>query len=317
MNSVDTTADLQPGALTPLVNGRRRTFVCHRCRLSGRHPDNSLAALDECLGAAAPRVEIDVHAIRPDLFVVHHDEAIDGMALDAWFADRDREAARELSPSGAARFTLLEDIVERVAPGDTFLQVDLKTGRLLDDEDAEALAELLAPLGSRVVVGSQFHWNVRCLARRGIPVALDPFLTIHCWPRRPPGPWFPRQPGNFGFWDDSPLAVRTDIPGRAYVEQRLDDLAGMVPGMVELMIDYRTLVAMLDCGADPDAVLGPRGIELTTWTLREEELEDPDALLHYLMDAGVSNIISDDPGLFAARARNGHGVTKLSLTRPG
>ncbi len=164
----------------PVIYGSRRLFSCHRATLSGRHVPNSLQAVDECLTARVPRLEIDVRFLADDAMLVFHDGRLDHETTGMGKVDAlDRAAAVGLRSRQDERVRLcfLEDVVDRMRGTTTVLQVDLKLMRPITQVRARALEAALQPVRSHVLVGSQAHWNLRPL--RGLPLALDPTLQWH------------------------------------------------------------------------------------------------------------------------------------------
>lgn len=289
---------LQP-ALRPVVYGSERIICCHRAGLSGSYAPNSLEAIQECISAGVPRLEIDVRFTADDVMAVFHDAGLahetDGTGDLVDLTGAAIGAFHYLShPS--ARIALLHEVVDVARGSGTMIQVDLKPLGVLSPARLALLEEALRPLGDGVLVGSQAHWNLRHL--RTVPVAFDPTLQ---WHYAAEGTFSanPRTLGLHGLMDDSPLAHSPFVSAPEYIEARIDDLTGLLPRACEWMVDISTILYMASLGANLGELLGRRGIQLAAWTLHPE-VPDPAALLGRLFAAGVTTVITDAP-LMAAR----------------
>jgi glycerophosphoryl diester phosphodiesterase len=287
--------DAEDGSrLAPFIDGRRRVFSCHRATLSGRHVPNSLPAVDECVAAGAPRLEIDVRFLADDAMVIFHDGILDHETTGTGKVDAlGRAAAAALRYREDERVPLcfLEDVVDRMRGSNTMLQVDLKLMRPITPARARSLEAALQPVRSYVLVGSQAHWNLRRM--RGLPLALDPTLQWHS-ERGRHGNVLPRTLGSHGLWDDSPLATNPHVSATEYIESRAEDINGLLPAAVEWMVDIATIEHIRGLGVELGELLGRRGVSLAAWTLRGAE-QDPAGLLARLYGSGVRTVITDIP----------------------
>lgn len=297
----------QEGRRWPLrltVAGALRTFCCHRATLSGTHHPNSLAAVQDCAAAAAPRIEVDVRFLSDDGMIVFHDDVLDRETEGAGAVELlERAAARSLRyRADASALCFLEEVVELLAPSSAILQVDLKHMGAISAHRVAALARVLEPLRGRALVGSQAHWNIRRLADTGLPVAFDP--TLH-WHRRcgevAPAPDGPRRMGYPGLWDDAPLAHVPGVPFADYIAARVEDLVAIAPA-IEWMVDYRTILWLASHGVRLGALLAERGIALAAWTLVDEGPCRTPAIMETLFAAGVTVVITEDAGQLASYA---------------
>lgn len=299
----------QQGEGRPLrlqVAGALRTFCCHRATLSRTHHPNSLAAVDECAAAAAPRVEVDVRFLSDNGMLVFHDEALDRETNGKGAVDvLERATARTLRYRGdSSGLCFLEEVVDSLASSPATLQVDLKHMGAISAGRVAALAKVLEPLGERVLVGSQAHWNIRRLADTGLPVAFDP--TLH-WHRRcnetAPAVEGPRRMGIPGLWDDAPLAHVPDVPFGEYVAARIEDLVAIAPA-IEWMVDFRTILWLRSRGVLLGELLAERGIALAAWTLVDDGPVRTTTLLESLFAAGVTVVITEYAAEIASYAHH-------------
>ncbi|MEO8539766.1 MAG: glycerophosphodiester phosphodiesterase family protein [bacterium] len=284
-------------ALTPVVAGRRRVFCCHCATLSGEHQPNSLAAVQECVAAGAPRLEIDVRFLADDSMLIFHDRRFEASSTGLGLVeDATQQSARSAiyKDKAGTSICFLDDVVEAMKCGTTMLQVDLKGMRPISPSRVQLLEDALRPLGNRVIIGSQAHWNLRPF--RELPVAFD--TTMH-WRFEVEQPTVPRTLGVHGLWDDSPLASNTQVPVAEYIEQRIRDLRGILPNAVEWMVDYGTIFKLAELGVSLGERLGADGCALVAWTVHGTE-PDLGGMLWRLFTLGVETVITDVPQRLAA-----------------
>ena len=285
---------------SPVVGGRRRTFCCHSATLSGAFPPNSLAAVEECLAARVPRLEVDVRFLADDSLLVFHDESFEHDTTGSGRVServRTEVAAIRYRADESHGVCFLEDVVERTAGTGTLLQVDLKLMRAITWERAQLLLKTLEPLRDNLIVGSQAHWNLRRL--EGVPLALDPTLQWHYDPHRRLEEVFPRRLGVHGLWDDSPIAANPRVPAAEYLEARIADIEGLLPTAIEWMVDIGTILEIASLGLALGDRLRSSGRSLAAWTLRAGTPRSQQ-LVDQLFRLGVETIITDVPLLAAA-----------------
>lgn len=296
------TVDAEDGShLAPVIFGRRREFSCHRATLSGRNVPNSLEAIDECVAARVPRLEIDVRFLADDSILVFHDGQLDHETTGAGKVDaleRTSAATIRYRQDDRVGLCFLDDVVDRLRGTGVVLQVDLKLMRPITSGRVDALESALYPIRGQVIVGSQAHWNLRRL--RGLPLALDPTLQWHSDAGRM-GNVVPRTLGLHGMWDDAPLATNPYVSPREYIESRVDDIRGLLPAAVEWMVDIQTVEHISGLGVELGDLLSRYGVSLSAWTLRDH-IEDTPGLLRRLYRSGVHTVITDVPLAAAAAA---------------
>ncbi len=300
------TDEFDPLLLRPVVYGSERVICCHRAGLSGTLVPNSLSAVDECVAANVPRLEIDIRFLADDAMAVFHDARLEtettGLGAIEEHSRESLAMVRHRSDSDVG-IAYLQDVVERMAGSGVLLQVDLKPLRPLSPARLRALEIALAPLGDKVLVGSQAHWNLRLL--RDVPVAFDPSLQWRYEPGRSAA-GIPRTLGDHGLWDDSPLAASPFVTPQEYAESRIDDLVGLLPRAVEWMVDIETILHFRTLGIALGDSLRSRGISLAAWTLQVNSGE-PAVILDQLFAGGTTTVITDIP-LVAAAAAGSLGV---------
>jgi glycerophosphoryl diester phosphodiesterase len=290
------------------------TIVHHMAALDvPAGPPNSLAAIGACLDREAAVVEVDITALADHDFLLVHDDVLetetDGhgpvKACTASVARhlRIRHKGRVL----AHPVPLLSDIVVAwlESGATTRLQLDFKSvDPALDDAVLEQLADLVAPLGQRVIVSSGADWHLRRLRQIAPQLALgfDPMWYIDWAPAesiRDPRT-FPKLRGAYGYFDAHLLASerRTDVA--RYLRQRCEGLLRLVPGVRTFYIDHELLAQSLRDGFNWAAALHTEGVQLDAWTL---DVTNPRASSHALLlrEAGVDLFTSNTPDALAGR----------------
>ena len=280
----------------------RPAIVHHSGALDGKHPPNSLAAVEASLAHGAAWIEIDVAALASDDFVVVHDLDLgsrttgSGLARDCTVAD-----ARMLRFQGGGEpVALLSDVVAAFAEagGGCRLQLDLKDERPYpNDEPIQRLLRIVEPLGSRVLVSSVADWQLRSFRRLAPDLALgfDPLLYLAWWPPE----WMnhdipPFRNGAYGYLDDHPLAAERDLPPAEYLRRRCEMLLDTVPGIEILYVYHQLLLLSLDDGFNWAEACHARGISLDAWTM-DLDREGMDAKVRRLADAGVDLFTTNTP----------------------
>ncbi len=283
--------------LRPIIAGRKRTLCCHSAVFSGKFVANSLAAVDECARFNVPRLEIDVQFLSDDSMVLYHgSELADETTGSGRLANLDWPTARGIHYLKDLSSTLcsLDEVVDLLRPTDSVLQVDLKLMRPISEQRLVALSTALQPLGDRVLIGSQAHWNLRRLAELGHRVGFDPTMHWHFSPERDLG-YFPDTMGVYGLWDDAPIAHHRKFSPRQYFATRMLDVLGLVPGATEWMVDIGTIRHMSDLGFVLGDELAKHGVALAAWTLRDVGPELTLERLLAVCQAGAETVITADP----------------------
>lgn len=238
-------------------------------------PPNSVEAVQNSLKAHADWIEIDIHALAADDYVINHD--------DTW---------------EAGTVPLLSEIISIAANyPNTQLQLDLKNYYPFpDDEPLERLLKLITPIQERVVITSPADWQLRRLRYldSSVRVGFDPLLYFdwHApgWKHDPSRP--PYTQGAYGFYDDHLLAKASIFPPLAYVRDRCETLTHQVPGVDGLYVNFHTLIHTLQIGFDWAEMLHATGIKLTAWTV---DVGNADAESAVKQLTHIDNIITNTP----------------------
>ena len=283
------------------VSGREVLLTCHSGLLAGDGLSNSLAAIETCLRAGASRIEIDVHSLDGDDYLVCHANRLEEVSMSTGAIGRiSREEALALRDKRdpSLRLPLLSEVIDLVHGFSSELQLDLKDWRPLTPERVATLGRLAAPLGAQVIVSSGQDWNLRALAR-GVPdlrLGFDPDHYMAAGTREAP---VPSGIGAYGYCDDHPLALGRAQPVADYLRERVGILLGQVPTARELFIDYPLLLQAEADGVRLPELLHERSVSVSAWTL-DYNGEDSLAALRRLAAAGVDRITTNTSQRFIA-----------------
>jgi glycerophosphoryl diester phosphodiesterase len=289
-------------------------IVHHKAALEDRAlVPNTLEAIDACLSAGAPMIEIDATALAADDYLLVHDGMLETETTGSGpVAASGVSAVRGLyarTPSGpsSSHVALLSDVVRLFLSrgGTSRLQVDYKN--LLpfpDDEPLRRLLKIIAPLGQRVIVSSIADWQLRKLRRLApeLPLGLDIqfYLDWHLPEEMPDPRAFPHHLGAYGYWDDHPLAMERVWSIADYLCDRCGMLLGAVPGASVFYVRHHLLAQSLKDGFNWAEMLHQSNVKLDAWTL---DVGDPvgESNLPMLVAAGVDFITTNTPLALAAQ----------------
>lgn len=135
--------------------GRRPTIIGHRGAPAER-PENTLAGFARALALGADAIELDVHATRDGVLVVHHDAELPGVARDRAVIARLDWAALASAAAGEPP-PRLRDVLELVGTRAT-VHVELKAAGL-----EPAVAALLGDTPVRCAVHAFDHRSIATL----------------------------------------------------------------------------------------------------------------------------------------------------------
>ncbi len=280
------------------------TLIHHKAALDGQAAlPNTLEAIENCLCASAPVIEIDICALAEADYLVLHNDTLDGETTGRGSIRQCTvEAAKplKLAHHGAIssyRPPLLSEIVQlwqsTPHPAETFLQLDFKDAIPFDsDEPLERLAKLIAPLGKQVIVSSVADWQLRRLHKLApeIRLGFDPQLYLD-WRGKEDEP-FPKALGAYGYWDDAPLAMARTWPTPHYLADRCAALVQMVPSAEIHYFRYGLVLQSLKEGFNWATALAEHGVALDVWTV---DLPKAPAAAQTLIAAGVPYITTNTP----------------------
>jgi len=289
-------------------------LVHHAASGGHNHPPNSLQALRACLEVGARAIEVDISPLADGDFLLFHnsrlEDGTDGSGLVSvhtacevsqlhytWQGEEDVE------PVG-----LLNQALELVRhhPHPVELQLDLKPYAPLTDQLLIGLLRAVEPVKERIRVSSPADWAVRRLRTldADLPLGFDPILYFDIGPvgeRNPHMP--PFRMGEYGYWDDHPLASHRWGEPAEYLAARADALWIQAPPGAIWYIPAHTLAHAFDDGFDWIADLHRRGAEVDAWTLDPDRPEHV-TLARRLIAAGVNRITTNDAPAMAATLDN-------------
>ena len=287
---------------TPVtLAGRELSFTCHSGLLAGRGLPNSLEGVRECLEAVASRIEIDIHSMAADDYLVSHASRLEESTTShgpVGRLTRDQALTLRRSDDRDSRPPLLSEIVALVLPYASELQLDLKDWRPMPSERVCTLIALIEPLGDRALVSSGQDWNLRAIASQTdtLRLGFDPDHYIAAGPREAP---VPTRLGAYGYRDDHPLALGRAQPVAEYLRGRMNDLMSLCPFASELFIEYSLLLQAAGAGVSLPGILHERGVTVSAWTLDHDAPESM-AKLTALANAGVDRVTTNTTQQFVA-----------------
>ena len=275
---------------------RSAQLVCHMAVLSGKHARNSIEAIAECLDANVGRIEVDVHSLEGDDYVIFHEyryETATTYTGAVGGATPEDVRAMRFRDRPDSRPALLSEVVDLARPFDTELQFDWKDLRLISPQRLHVLIDTLRPIRERVIVSSGQDWNLRRLrsAAPEVPQGFDPGHYIdHVIEEQQVV--LPRQIGAYGYRDDHPMAFGRGNPVEDYLESRMEALSLQAPGAREYFLNFRLVLQMLADGFNPAAWLHEHGIGANAWTA---DYPGPATveMMEQLIDAGIERITTN------------------------
>lgn len=270
------------------------------------YPPNSLEAIQHCLRAGVPHVEIDVVALADSDYLLVHDWTLDGETTGSGLTDactllqahslRIRHDGRETPYHVPVLSEVIEAFVQH--GGEARLQIDFKN--LIPfptTEPLERLLRIIEPLGERVLVSSGADWQLRRMRRIAPWLVIGLEVQLHLdWDesadRDPHVPPYKR--GAYGYYDDSLIAAQRVWPTVDYLWDRCQTLIGLVPRVSTFYVNHHLLARSLDDGFNWAEALHAVGIKLDAWTMDVTNLVAM-ANLPRLVAAGVDQITTNTP----------------------
>ncbi len=197
------------------------------------------------------------------------------------------------------------------------LQLDLKPYLPLGPAHIGYLRQHLLPVAGQARITTLADWSLLLLARElpGVQLGFDPFLYLDYLNMSPTGgpepkPEFtPRHFGDFGYWDDHPLAAGERWGATtAYLALRSAQLQRQViPGLVWYIRGTMLGKALFD-GFNWIEDLQKAGHRVDAWTLDPGEPGEPE-LAATLVAAGVDRVTTNAPsGLAKLLGGEGAGI---------
>jgi glycerophosphoryl diester phosphodiesterase len=292
------------------ADGRIVQLKIHGCVWSGAFPENSLAAIGECLQSPVARAEIDINLLRDADFLVTHDTQLDsattgsGPVRETTRAEASALRCRWRGRVWEQRPSLLSEVVDllQTHPSPTTLELDAKDVEPWPWPRVEELARLVESVRERVVFGGCADWNLRRL------VEVDPAIRVGFTPTFyldfvPPGSSpddLPGSVGAYGYLDSHPLARAQQGPTAEYLWDRMGALIRLVPGACEMHLRLSLFERMRADGlTDVTSRLHAAGLRVDVWTL-DAGTPNWEARLAQAVEAGVDVVTSNTAQLLAA-----------------
>jgi glycerophosphoryl diester phosphodiesterase len=289
-------------------------LVHHAAKRGHNYQPSSLQAIRVCLEAGARVIEVDISPLADGDFLLFHNQRLedgtDGSGLVA------AQTASEVSHlhytragcENAEPVGLLSQALEllRNHPNPVELQLDLKSHARYTDHLLMSLLRVVEPVKERIRVTSPADWAVRRLRSLDgdIPLGFDPMLYLNVGKAGERDPQIPPfRLGEYGYWDDHPLASRRWGKPAEYLAARAEALWLQAPSDAIWYIPAVTLDHAFNDGFDWIADLHERGAKVDAWTL------DPDRSEHIVMAqrlsaAGVDRITTTNAPAMAAALNN-------------
>jgi glycerophosphoryl diester phosphodiesterase len=284
-------------------DGRQVQLKIHGCVWSGEFPENSLAAIRECLTAPVARAEIDINVLRDGDFLVTHDTQLDSATTGSGpvrLTTRQEAAQLHCRWRGQVwdqRPALLSEVVEllRTQASPTVLELDVKDVEPWPWPRVEELARLVEPVRDQVIFGGGADWNLRRLVQvdSHIRVGFTPTYYLDWVPPNVMPDELPGEVGAYGYRDRHPLARTRNQPASDYLWERLSGLIRLVPGACELHLRLSLFEHMQSDGlGDTAHKLHRAGLRVDVWTL-DAGTPDWQARLSNAVWAGVDVVTSN------------------------
>lgn len=259
-------------------DGREVQLKVHGCVWSGDYPENSLAAIRECLTARVARAEIDINLLRDGDFLVTHDTQLDTATTGSGPVRlTTRREAAQLRCRWRGRVwdhrpALLSEVVDllRNEASPTVLELDAKDVEPWPWSRVDELARLIEPVRERLIFGGCADWNLRRLVQTDarIRVGFTPTLYLDWVPAGVTADELPGEVGAYGYLDRHPLARSRHEPTSDYLWGRLSGLIQLVPGAREIHIRLSLFEHMQSDGlGDTAHRLHRAGLSVDLWTL--------------------------------------------------
>jgi glycerophosphoryl diester phosphodiesterase len=290
-------------------DGRQVELKIHGCVWSGSYPENSLAAVRECLAAPVARAEVDVNLLRDADFLLTHDSQLDsattgtGPVREATRAEVAGLRCRWRGQVSEHRPPLLSELVGAMCdqPSSTRLELDAKDFEPWPWPRVEELVRLVEPIRDRIVFGGCADWNLRRLVEvdPAIAVGFTPTFYLDWQPAGSAPDPLPGVVGAYGYLDAHPLAQTRSESTADYLRDRLAALVRLVPGAQELHLRLSLFERMRADGLPEVAdALHRAGLKVDVWTL-DAGTPDWRSRLERAVTAGVDVVTSNTARILA------------------
>jgi glycerophosphoryl diester phosphodiesterase len=236
----------QPVSVLRAPDGRQVELNVRGCVWSGEFPENSLAAVRECLTEPVARAEIAFNVLRDGDFLVTRDALLDNATTGSGpvrLTTRQEAAQLQCRWRGQVwehRPPLLSEVVDllRAYATPTILELHVKDVEPWPYSRVDELVRLVEPVRDRVVFGGPADWNLRRLVQvdSRIRVGFAPTFYLDWLPPNSMPGEFPGEVGAYGYRDRHPLARTRNQAPSDYLWERVNALMRLVPGACEMHI---------------------------------------------------------------------------------
>jgi glycerophosphoryl diester phosphodiesterase len=293
----------RPVSVLRAPDGRQVQLNVRGCVWSGSFPENSLAAIRECLTLPVARAEIDLNMLGDRDFLVTRDAYLDDATTGSGPVRlTTRQAAAQLHCRWRGqvwehRPPLLSEVVDllREQASPTVLGLDVKDVEPWPYSRVDELARLVEPVRDQLIFGGCADWNLRRLAQVDprIRVAFTPTFYFDWVPQNSAPGDLPGEVGAYGYLDRHPLARTRNQPPSDYAWERLNALVRLVPAASEMHIRL-SLFERMQAGGLGDTAhrLHRAGLRVDVWTL-DAGTPDWQARLANAVWAGVDVITTN------------------------
>jgi glycerophosphoryl diester phosphodiesterase len=268
----------QPASVLRAPDGRQVELNVRGCVWSGDFPENSLAAVRECLTAGVARAAIDINVLRDRDFLVTRATQLDvattgsGLVRSATRQQVSQLRCRWRGQIWDHRPPLLSEVVDllRAHEAPTVLELDVKDVEPWPYSRVDELARLVEPVRDRVVFSGRADWNLRRLAQvdSRTRVGFTPTFYLDWVPPDDMPDELPGEVGAYGYRDRHPLARTRNQAPSDYLWERVNGLMRLVPGACEMHIRLSLFEHMQADGlGDTAHRLRRAGLRVDVWTL--------------------------------------------------
>jgi glycerophosphoryl diester phosphodiesterase len=268
----------EPVSVLRAPDGRRVELNVLGCVWSGEFPENSLAAIRECLTTPVARAQIDFSVLRDHDFLVTRgvllDEATTGSG-PVRLTTRHEAAQLHCQWRGQVwghRPPLLSEVVDllRSEASPAVLELNAKDAEPWPYSRVDELARLVEPVRDRVIFNGCADWNLRRLVQVDprIRVGFTPSFYLDRVPSNVVPDELPGAVGAYGYLDRHPLARARNQPPSDYLWERVNGLIRVVPGAREMHLRLSLFEHMQSDGlGDTAHRLRRAGLRPGVWTL--------------------------------------------------
>jgi glycerophosphoryl diester phosphodiesterase len=268
----------EPVSVVRAPDGRLVELNVLGCVWSGEFPENSLAAIRECLTTPVARAQIDFSVLRDHDFLVTRGVLLDGATTGRGpvrLTTRQEVAQLRCRWRGQVwdhQPPLLSEVVDllRSQASSTVLELNAKDAEPWPYSRVDELVRMVEPVRDRVIFNGSADWNLRRLVQVDprIRVGFTPAFYLDWMPSNVVPDELPGEVGAYGYLDRHPLARARNQPPSDYLWERVNGLIRVVPGAREMHIRLSLFEHMQSDGlGDTAHRLRRAGLRPGVWSL--------------------------------------------------